>query len=233
MKKLYIVLGAVVVVVGFMMLRGGPGSLVPAAREPVEVEGLDDAAMLVQVAQGMTRGDSDAPVTIVEFGDYQCPGCGFFAATVEPLILSTYVESDKAKFVFYDFPIPGLHPKACLAARAARCGGDQGRYWEYHDMLFGNQVGWSTSSNPTNIFVGYAGQIGLDEGMFEGCLRSDQHAATVSANMKLGEELGVTGTPTVMVSSGGMYRAVGGNTFEAIQQVVDELLGEDPADGGS
>ncbi len=232
MKKLYIILGAVVVIVGFLMLRGGPGSLIPAAREPVEVAGLDDAATLVQVAQGITRGDPDAAITIVEFGDYQCPGCAGFATFVEPELLATYVETGKAKFVYYDFPIISAHRNAFLAARAARCAGDQERYWEYHGMLFGNQQSWALSGNPTNMFVGYSGRLGLDEGAFESCLRSDRHAETVSANMRLGEEMGVTGTPTVLISAGGMPQVVG-SSFEAIQEVMESLLGEGSEEGGS
>ena len=123
MKKLYIILGAVVVIVGFMMLRGGPGSLIPAVREPVEVVGLDDTATLVRLAQGVTRGDPDARITIVEFGDYQCPGCAGFATYVEPELLAAYVETGKAKFVYYDYPIISAHRNAFLAARAARCAG--------------------------------------------------------------------------------------------------------------
>jgi len=233
MKKLYIILGAVVVLVGFMMLWGGPGSLIPAAREPVEVAGLDDVATLVQVAQGITRGDPDAPITIVEFGDYQCPGCAGFASLVEPSLLAAYVETGKAKFVYYDFPLVSVHPHAFLAARAARCAGDQERYWEYHGMLFGNQSSWALSSNPTSMFVGYSGRLGLDEGVFESCLRSDEHAETVSANMRLGEEMGVTGTPYVLVQSDDEMPQVVDTSFEAIQEVMETLLAEGSDEGGS
>ena len=233
MKKLYIILGAVVVIVGFMMLRGGPRSLIPAVREPVEVVGLDDAATLVRVAQGITRGDPDAPITIVEFGDYQCPGCAQFASLVEPSLLAAYVETGQAKFVYYDFPIISAHRNAFLAARAARCAGDQARYWEYHGMLFGNQQSWALSTNPTNMFVGYSGRLGLDEGAFESCLRSDQHAETVSANMRLGEEMGVTATPTVLVQSEGEMPQVVESSFQALQEMMETLLAEGSDEGGS
>src|SRR5690606_31043959 len=87
------------------------------------------------------------------------------------------------------------------AARAARCAGDQGRYWEYHDALYARQARWSgRSSTPLNDFEEYAAELGLDRAAFSACLRSDRHAEVVTANIMLGERLGVRGTPTVIVN---------------------------------
>ena len=128
------------------------------------------------------------PVQIVEFGDYQCPACGAFANLEKPRVEEAYVESGKAQFVFYDFPLTDMHPNAFVAARAARCAADQEMFWEYHDNLFRNQTIWSPLSNPTSTFVEYAETLGLDGGDFGACLRSDRHADVVSANMQLADD---------------------------------------------
>ena len=148
-------------------------------------------------------------------------------------MLATYVETGQAKFVYYDYPITSAHRNAFLAARAARCAGDQQRYWEYHGMLFGNQSSWALSTNPTTMFVGYSGRLGMDEGAFEGCLRSAQHAETVSANMRLGEEMRVTGTPYVLIQRDDEMPQVVDTSFEAIQEAMETLLAERSDEGGS
>jgi protein-disulfide isomerase len=182
----------------------------------------------------MVMGDEDAPVTIVEFGDYQCPGCAYFALTVKPQIEAELVETGKAQFVFHDFPLVGSgHPHSFLAARAVRCAMDQDRGWEYHDAIFYNQTRWSPMGDPTNEFVSYATQLGLDTGQFNSCLRSDMHAEVVSANLRLGQELGVNGTPTVLVGGGdGQARRIGmgSDPYLEIAAEVDRLtagLGEE------
>ncbi|MBW3534578.1 MAG: DsbA family protein [Gemmatimonadetes bacterium] len=225
MKKFYWILGIVAVVaIGVVGYSIGTSAIGSAVAEPVDVEGLDDPTRLVELAQGVTMGDPDAPITIIEFGDYQCPGCGAFAQQVKPQIEFAYVEPGTARFVYYDYPIINAHPQAFLAARAARCAGDQDRYWDYHTVLFQNQGRWSGSGNAAGAFISYAEELALDADAFEACLRSDRHADVVTANMRLGQELGVPGTPTVMVSRGqGMARRVSGNSFQAIQDAVESL----------
>lgn len=234
MTKLYIVLGVVAVValaaVGYKVGAGGMGD---AATEPVEIEGLDNMETLVQMAQGVSRGDDDAPITVVEFGDYQCPGCGAFATGVKPQIDLQLVESGRVNFIFYDFPLTTIHPHAFLAARSARCAGDQDLYWEYHSEIFRNQSTWSPMPSPIGAFVGYAEAVGADGDAFEACVRSDRHADVVTANMRLGYELGVSGTPTVMISQGrGMARRLPSNDFGTILGVVESLEAEMAAEAG-
>ncbi|MGE0158351.1 MAG: DsbA family protein [Gemmatimonadales bacterium] len=229
MKRLYIVLGVVAAVgigaVGYSVSTGGGG----AAMAPIAVEGLDDLDRLVELAQGVTKGDENAPITIIEFGDFQCPACQQFATQYKPQVELAYVESGKAKFVFYDWPIITAHPNAFLAARASRCAADQDRYWEYHDNLFRNQVRWTPSTSAADVFVGYAGDLGLDEDAFESCLNSDEHADVVTANLELGNQLGVGGTPTILIEYNGSVRQVGYD-FASIQEYVDGLLA---ASGGA
>jgi protein-disulfide isomerase len=209
-----------------------------AAMEPVEFEGMDDNQRVVELAQGMVLGDENAPITIHEFGDYQCPGCGQFAALVKPQIESGLVPDGNVKFVFYDFPLTSIHRYAFVAARASRCAADQDRYWEYHGELFQNQSVWAASASaPLGLFEDYAGELGLDEGAFSSCLRSDRHADVVTANMRLGEILGVTGTPSVLVSEGGEAQRLSDNSFGGIQAAVERILadmaGEAEGDAGT
>jgi len=228
MTKFYWILGVVAVVgIGAVGYSVGSSSFGTAATEPVDVEGLDNMETLVSMAQGVTKGDPEAPITIVEFADYQCPGCGAFAMGVKPQIELNYVQSGKAKFVFYDLPLVSIHPHAFLAARAGRCANDQGRFWEFQDVIFRNQPNWSAKQQVLGDFVDYAEEAGADRDTFEGCLRSEAHADVITANMRLADALGINGTPTVMISQGdGMARRLNENGFATIRSVVEGMLAD-------
>jgi protein-disulfide isomerase len=237
LKAFYGVLGATAVIaaVALMWSRGGGAS--GAATGPVAsiVMGeMEDIGALVQMATGVERGDPDAPITILEFADFQCPACQQFATFVKPQIDLAYVEGGIARFEFHDYPLAG-HPHAFFAARAARCALDQGEqyFWPYHDQLFAHQATWSLSqSPPARAFEDYAGAIGLNVEDFGECLNSDRHADVISANMRLGTELGVTGTPTIFVSKGDgrSVRVSRWSEFEAIASVVDRMMAEEEGD---
>ena len=219
MKKFYGLIALVVVIavgaVGMSMRSGD------AATQPVDLGEIDDEA-LINLAQGVIYGDPDAPITIMEFGDYQCPACGAFALQIKPQVDLAYIESGQAKLVFHDFPIEAIHPNAFLAARAARCGGEQDRYFDFHDALFSSQRDWSTQGNPAGSFIDLADEIGLDTSAFRSCLRSDRYADVVTANMTLGQRLGVSGTPTLFVHDGTPpARRLGGFQFIDVQQAIE------------
>ncbi len=234
MTKFYVVLGVVAVVgIGAVGYSISSSALGAAAMEPVEVEGLDDQDVLVAMAQGVTKGDEDAPITIVEFGDYACPGCGGFAMSVKPQVELLLVETGKAKFVFYDFPLTSLHPTSFLAARTARCAQDQDKFWEYHDALFRNQTSWRLEASPIAQFLSYAEDLGLDGDDFEACVKSDRHADLVSANMRLGYELRVSSTPTIMVQGNDQFLMLPGATFPAIQAAVEQIAASADAGGAN
>jgi len=231
MTRFYWILGAVAVLgiaaVGYSV---GSNKLGKAATEPVEVEGLDNMETLVAMAQGVTKGDPAAPVTIAEFSDYQCPGCGAFALTVKPQLDLMYIQTGKAKFVYYDFPLISIHPHSFLAARAGRCANDQGKFWEFQQVIFRNQSTWATQTQVEGNFVDYAAEAGAEKGAFEACLKSDAHADVISANLRLAEELGIEGTPTVMVSMGrGMARRLMSFDFESIQSAIETIIAESQA----
>ena len=229
-NALYYVLGAVAVIgIGLVAYSVGSSAFSSAATAPVELN-IESDTQLVSLAQGVTDGDPEADVTIVEFGDYQCPACGSFALQLKPQIDAAFVQPGEAKFVFYDFPITNIHPNAFLAARAARCAGDQGAYWDYHMLLFRNQARWSTANLPTSAFEDYAGEVGIDEGEFASCLNSDRFADVVTANLELGGRMGVGGTPTVYINVAGQTRRLNDYSVAAIQELIASMRGESTGD---
>ena len=206
------------------------------ATAPIEVTGLNNMDTLRALAKGVTLGDSSAPIKIVEFGDYQCPSCRYFQQSVKPRIDLTYIQTGQAQFVFHDFPLVQIHPYAFLAARAARCAGDQGaptRYFEYHDKLFMNQAEWaSRTSLPAREFVRYAEEMGLDAEAFEGCLRSDRFADVVTANQYAASQLNLPGTPAVLIQlQNGPMRRIDWNTLEELFPAI--VAAVDSARAGS
>ena len=240
LKAFYMVLGATAVIaVGALGWQALAGGLSSAAMDPISsivLGEIEDLGALVDMATGVERGDPNAPITILEFGDFQCPSCQQFATFVKPQIDLAYVDTGIARFVFHDYPIVSAHRYAFLAARAARCALDQGSeyFWPFHDQLFSHQSTWSLSqSPPTNAFETYAATIGLEVDDFANCLDSDRHADVVSSNMRLGIELGVSGTPTVFVSKGGgmAIRVIRWSEFEGVQDVIERLMEEDAGDG--
>jgi protein-disulfide isomerase len=195
---------------------------------PLEMSVLSNTDSLVARAQPIVRGNPDATIRILEFGDYQCPTCRAFQQQIKPRLDQTYVETGEAQFVFYDFPLAHMHPHAFLAARAARCAGEQQKYWEYHDALFINQPTWNISAAPARLFIDYAEALGADENEFEACLRSDRFADVVTANLRFATELNLPGTPSVMVQGRGLPKRVdwpGGfeTLYSAITAAIDSL----------
>jgi len=191
------------VILGLVLLAGI--GLLATKLKPATKEGANQGVAVtltpdqLQRVGGISLGRVDAPITIYEFADFQCPHCAEFAAFIEPLIRQNLVETGKARYVFYEFPLG--FKWSFLSARAGRCANAQGKFWEMHGMLFGRQRQWSFDPDATAQFVEYARTIpGLDAGKFEQCVRSDQFQKEVSESGQLGQSLGVQGTPTLFVN---------------------------------
>jgi protein-disulfide isomerase len=159
-----------------------------------------------------TTGPAGAPITIVEFTDYQCPYCHRAQGTIDE-VLQRY--SGKVRLVHLDFPLDG-HPGAVPAARAARCAGEQGKFWEYHRGLMTVQGALDDAD-----LRGRASKLGLDGSAFGACLSSGRHDAAIQASLAQGEELGVTGTPAYFVN-GRMIS--GARPIESFAEVIDGEL---------
>ena len=198
-----------------------------AATGPTTIATVDPTAIAEQ-AQPIRKGPDNATVQIVEFADYQCPGCAHFGTNVSRPLRAAYVDSGYVQMVYYDYPIYSAHPHAFLAARAARCAGDQDLYWQMHDALYAQQQQWSLERTPpVERFAGYAESIGADGAEFRECLQSDRHAETVTANGMLGDQLGIRSTPTVFINGRNVGEAW--SDFAAMKELIDEALAAAPA----
>ncbi|HEU4885318.1 MAG TPA: DsbA family protein [Longimicrobium sp.] len=192
----YVLLGVAALAGAFFLFRQMQGSGGDAATTLQEVVMTPEQ---LQRVPGISKGQPNAPVVIMEFADFQCPGCGEFARYSEPL-LNDHIAAGTVRFVWYDYPLVEIHANALLAARAGRCANDQNQFWGYHDHLFGQQLRWADEKNPVSQFIEYAEQAGLDRNTFAQCLRSDKYQKEVSESRQLGGTLGVNGTPTLFVN---------------------------------
>lgn len=164
-------------------------------------------------------GNPDAPVTIVEFGDFQCPFCGRFFQTTEKQIIEQYVKTGKARFVYRDFAFLG--PESEWAANAAECANEQGKFWQYHDYLYNNQQGENQGAFSKDNLKSFARSLGLNAQQFDSCLDGDKYVEIVRRDTEEGRSAGVSGTPGTFVNGRLIQGAV---PFAQFQAVIEEEL---------
>ena len=152
----------------------------------------------VAVGDMPALGKTTAPVTWIEFSEYQCPYCSKLVVETNTLVKSNYVNLGKVKMYFRDFPL-SFHDKAMDAAMATRCANDQGKFWEMHDKLFVNQASWSGSSDFSSVLTGYAIDLGMDTGKFNACVAGNTYSAEIGTDMQAGSSAGISGTPGVFL----------------------------------
>lgn len=168
------------------------------------------------------KGNPDAVVTLVEYSDLQCPACAAFEPVLQG-VLEQY--GDKLRFEYKHFPLPPrIHPFAFQAALAAEAAGQQGKFFEYHDLLYSNQPTWSAAAVPTSFFVQYANDLGLDIDLFTSHLKSAKLREKVEAEFAEGEALGVTGTPTFFLNGQKMEIESYVDFMQQISYVIDPSL---------
>jgi protein-disulfide isomerase len=191
----YAILGVVALAGAFLLWRQTQGGGAAAST-------LQQVVMTPEQLQrvpGITQGQPNAPLVLMEFADFQCFGCGQFARFSKPL-MKDYIDNGTVRFVWYDFPLVQIHKNAVLAARGGRCANEQNLFWPYHDLVFANQSQWSESGDAADLFEGYAQQAGLDRAAFSQCLRSDKYQKEVSESYELGNTLGVNSTPSLFLN---------------------------------
>ena len=173
-------------------------------------------------------GDPNAPITIIEFSDFQCPFCARFHVQTLPSIYEEYIDQGKVKLVFRDFPIQSIHPNALPASIAAECANDQGRFKEMHDKLFENQNDWNKKETTAalSMFIQYAEEIEIEKNEFESCLTSGKHINDIRKDLDDGREYGVTGTPGFFVGNDeiGYVELKGAQPFESFKKIIDAQL---------
>jgi len=176
------------------------------------------------------KGDPDAPVTIIEFSDFQCPFCSRFYQQTLPLIEKNYIETGKVKLVYRDLPLASIHPNAIPSHIAAECADEQGKFWEYHDALFENQSQWNRLGldELKNVFKQYADDLELDAASYDACLDSSDIVDEINEDLSDARTLGATGTPTFFIGTekDGFVKITGAQPYIVFQASIDELLSQ-------
>ena len=187
----------------------------------------EDEFQTLELKQAPVLGSKDATVTIIEVGDYQCHMCKLWFEETRPQIIENYIETGKANLVFLDMPFLGSD--STPASEATYCADDQGKYWEYHTMLFRFQEdeidgGWANA----NRLQAFAFNLGLDIEQFDKCMTTDDHFSRVNFNKQVAvTEFGAKSTPTFMIVnslSGEAQRIVGAHPYSTFENVIDSLL---------
>ena len=190
------------------------------------VEAITAKLLSPSIESAPALGDPDAPVTIIEFGDYQCTWCHRWHQSTKDALVADYVDTGKIQFIFKDFPINDLSDRASsMAAEASYCAAEQGRYWDYHDELYnrwnGENTGWVTKESLRQ----FAANIGLDGRAFSECLDSGRHSAAVRNNYELAAMAGLNSTPSFIVLVDGETPKLikGAHPYDTFKQVIDEV----------
>ncbi len=183
---------------------------------PTLAEQTPPAVVNVSADDDPAWGPANAAVTVIEFSDFQCPYCARFHQQTEAQIRSTY--GDKIRFVYRDLPLTSIHQFAQGAAEASECAYEQGKFWEYHDLLFDNQTALQVSD-----LKSYAGRLGLDQAQFDACVDSHKYADEVNKDAQDGAAAGVQGTPSFFING---HPLRGAQPFSAFQQLIDAALAE-------
>lgn len=169
-------------------------------------------------ADGRIKGDPNAPVQVIEYGDYQCPACGVFGRDQERQLVDEFVATGQVRFEYRDFAFIGKESTA--AAEASACALEQDRFWEYHAILYSNQDGENKGAFHRSRLIEMAGKVGLDEAQFTSCIDSDRHEDAVSASLAEGRERGVSSTPSFYVNG----TLIIGANYPAIRDAINKEL---------
>lgn len=165
-------------------------------------------------------GNPNAKVTVIEFADFRCPFCEQWFRTIEPSLMTDYVNTGKVKFYFRNYAFLG--PASTLAAEAGECANDQGKFWAFHDYMYKHQPDETdTSMYTVNNLSQIAGNLGMDQSQFQSCLSSKKFASNVAQDLQDGQTAGVSGTPTTFING---IPVVGAVPYSQIKQQIDTAL---------
>ncbi|QLH04679.1 protein-disulfide isomerase [Nitrosopumilus oxyclinae] len=221
------IISAIVIIIAFTMFDGitNPTELKIEPTPTIQQAGPAKITMETFLANGSPiLGNPNAPVTLIEFGDYQCHFCNVFFHSTEGKILENYVETGKVKMIFKDYNIIG--PDSVNASHGAHCANDQGLFWEYHDILYSNWTGenngWASSENLGR----FAQEIGLDMDVWSECMLNGLHSQTILASNEDAKNLELTGTPAFFVigPDGKTTRLFGAQPLETFEKVFEMEL---------
>ena len=189
-----------------------PSPSTGAASPPTRTANVDD----LDLNDNYFKGSRNAKVTIVEFSDFQCPFCGRFYSETLSQIEQNYINNNKVKFVYADFPLESIHPNAFPAALAARCAGEQDKFWEFHDKLFENQALLSESN-----YKQWAQELGLDTDKFNSCFDSKKYENQIRDDFQDGSSQGISGTPGFIINN---QLVSGAQPYQVFEQAIEAAL---------
>jgi len=199
---------AVAGVLAFIAFSGGAS---PAPSSSTLVPGVRQASHV--------RGSDNAPITIEEWADFQCPACGMFARATEPQVVTTYVSRGQVKIVYRHFAFLG--PESQWAAEASECADEEGKFWEFHDRLFASQAGENRGTFSKDNLKRIGDALGLSPS-FAACVDSGRHAQRVRDETQAGQRKDVRATPTLFVQE---QKLEGAATFDQLKTIIDALTG--------
>ncbi|HYT03993.1 MAG TPA: DsbA family protein [Gemmatimonadales bacterium] len=214
MRGFYALLVAVAVI--------GGGALWYSSRQraaPAPAPSAPPPAAAADGFRGYTMGSDAARIEVTEYSDFECPFCASFAAVQMPVIREQVIATGRVRWRFRDFPLPS-HQYSRYAALAAQCGGEQGKFWEMHDQLFGHHEWAQTGKNPRSLFRDFAKTVGLDLDKYDACMDSQRYAGRIQTSVQEGEAAGVQGTPSFFVNG---KRFTGRATSDAFKALADSL----------
>ena len=171
--------------------------------------------------RGYLLGSDSARVEVTEFADFQCPACRDFEIVQFPTVRRQLIETGMVRWRYRDFPLDNLHSNARVAAHAAACASDQGKYWEFHRLLYERQDDWGEARDAAGRLRSYAATIGLDPASFNGCMGSAKYAGRIQASANEGSQLGVPATPTFLIG-GRLYPGV--MASDSLRSAVQGLI---------
>ena len=215
-------LGALTTKISYLEKNGNNQAAAPTAQVPAQGNQAPAPGAKVDVSAGKfpLLGKSGAKVTIIEFADFRCPFCEKFFTDAEGQIIKDYVDTGKATFAFRNYAFLG--PASVVAANAAECANEQGKFWDFHNYLYKNQPSESdTSLYVTDKLTTIAGQLGMNTDQFSSCLSANKYDKNASADLADGQKAGVTGTPTVFING---ISVVGAQPYSAFKTIIDQEL---------
>jgi protein-disulfide isomerase len=210
----FIIIGVIVVIAGAVLISTNYNS-----------ESQSNKLSIDTTKGSPVLGESSAPITIIEFGDYQCPFCQKWNQNTKPLIDRDYISTGKVKLIYVDFPIVG--PDSINAHAGSYCADEQGLYWQYHDFLYKNQghenSGWVSMNNLKNIV---SGMEGIDVNLFSNCIDSGKYNDRVKENKNIAVKNGAKSTPSfIVIGPNGHGVAISGaQPYSVFKQTIDEMM---------
>jgi len=207
-KIMWFVGGIVVIVAAFFVfvVFGGSG----------DSDFSENDGIAIDFSSEKVLGNENATVTLTEYSDFQCPFCNKFFRETESLIIQQYVDTGKVKFVYKHYPVDSIHPQASRAAQASECANEQGKFWEYHDILFRN-----ANSLGERSYKNWAQQLGLDSDQFNECYDSNRYRSVVNSDFREGRAAGVRGTPGFTINN---KLISGAQPFSVFQRLIEAEL---------